>query len=208
MSLKYARLLTVALLLLIVVNAGCVGFIRDAYKEIGPQTPESPVSPTPEPVQINQTIERQYNYADRLNAGLNNYNNAIIVWNQSRKDYDSAYWDNATANIGLAAESMEQARTAFLSMKSFASTDDERALSEKWNETAYYDILAFGYINQSYQEGRYQASRSFAEQNPVRYNYFVSQANYYISLAKESKAEAEALENRTFIGQLGQVITS
>lgn len=205
---KFARLILVALVLLIVVNSGCVGFIRDIYKNVVSPSPGATVSPTTGPVLINQTIERQYNYADRLNAGLHNYNNAIITRNMSQKDYDSANWDNATANIGRATTFMEQARTAFQSMKAFAATPDEIALSEKWNETAYYNIQAFGYINQSYEEGHYQSLRSFAEQNPIKYNYFVSQANYYISLAKESKAEAEALENRTFIGQLGQVITS
>ena len=208
MSLKFARLLLVALLILIVANAGCIGFIRDTYKNVVSPSPAATAPVTVTPIPINQSIERQYNYADRLNAGLNSYNNAIITWNQSRKDYESANFVNATANIGDAKALMQQARNAFLSMKAFAATSDETALAEKWNATAYYDIQAFDYVNQSYQEGQYQASRTFAEQNPIKYNYYVGQANYYISLAKESKAQAVDLMNRTFIGQEGQVISS
>ena len=207
MGLKYARLLLVALLLIVVVNSGCVGFIRDTYQNVVSPSPGATGPVTVTPIPINQSIERQYNYADRLNAGLMSYNNAIITWNQSRKDYESMNWANATANIGQSTALMQQARTAFLSMKSFAATPDETALAEKWNETAYYDVQAFDYVNQSYQEGQYQASRSFAEQNPIKYNYYVGQANYYITLAKASKAEAENLENMTFIGQQGQVIS-
>ena len=205
---KIARLLLVALLILIVANAGCIGFIRDAYKNVVSPSPAATGPVTVTPIPINQSIERQYNYADRLNSGLNSYNNAIITWNQSRKDYESANWANATANIGQATALMEQARNAFLSMKAFAATSDETALADKWNETAYYDIQAFDFVNQSYQEGQYQASRTFAEQNPIKYNYYVGQANYYISLAKESRAQALDLMNRTFIGQEGQVISS
>lgn len=205
---RQARLLLVALILLVVVNAGCVGLIRDTYKNIVSPSPGPTASASTGPVQVNQTIERQYNYADRLNAGLLNFNNAIVAWNQSRKDYESTNWDNATANIELATSYMEQARTAFQSMKAFAATPDEIALSEKWNETAYYDIQAFAYVNMSYEEGHYQSLRLWSEQNPIKYNYYVSQANYFITLSRESQAEAEALENSTFIGQLGRVIPS
>ena len=207
-SLKFTRLLLVALLILIVANSGCVGFIRDTYKNIVSPTPSVTVPAAATPIPINQSIERQYDYADRLNAGLISYNNAIITWNQSRKDYESANFTSATANIGQATVLMQQAQNAFLSMKAFAATPDETAVADKWNETAYYDIQAFGYVNQSYQEGQYQASRTFAEQNPIKYNYYVGQANYYISLAKDSKAQAVDLMNRTFIGQEGQVISS
>lgn len=205
---KFARLLLVALLVLIVLNSGCVGLIRDAYQNIVSPTPSASVTTTPTAIPINQSIERQYNYADRLNAGLQNYNNGIIIADQSRKEYESADWDNATADIGHAKTYMDQARMAFMSMKAFAATADETTLSDKWNETAYYEMQAFDYMNMSYQEGRYQASRTFAEQNPIKYNYYVSQANYYISLAKSSRTEAETLENRTFIGQQGQIISS
>lgn len=204
---KLIRLLLVALLILAIMNTGCVGFVRDTYKNY--TSSPSPSSLTPisvTPVPINQTIERQYMYADRLNAGLQNYNNGIITWNQSRREYESADFANATVDIGRAKGFMEQARSDFLSMKPYAATSDEASLSEKWNETAYYQVMAFDFVNQSYQEGAYQASRMFAEQNPIKYNYYVSQANYYISLAKQSRTEAEELERRTFIGQQGQVV--
>lgn len=205
---KFARLLLVALLVIIVLSSGCVGFVRDTYRNVVSPTPSATVPATSTPIPINQSIERQYNYADRLNAGLMNYNNAIVTANESRIAYESANWETATTEITQAKAYMEQARTAFNSMKAFASTADETALSEKWNETAYYETQAFEYMNLSYQEARYQASRTFAEQNPIKYNYYVGQANYYISLAKQSRSEAEALEMRTFIGQQGRVISS
>jgi hypothetical protein len=205
---KYARLLLVALLVLIVLSSGCVGFMRDTYKNIVSPSPSATAPATSTPIPINQSIERQYNYADRLNAGLINYNNAIVTANESRIAYESASWETATTEITQAKVYMEQARMAFLSMKAFAATADETSLAEKWNETAYYETQAFEFMNQSYQEARYQASRTFAEQNPIKYNYYVGQANYYISLAKQSRSEAEALEMRTFIGQQGRIISS
>ncbi len=205
---KYARLLLVALLVFIVLSSGCVGLVRDTYKNIVSPTPSATTPATTTAIPINQSIERQYNYADRLNAGLINYNNAIVTANESRIAYESANWDTATAEITQAKAYMEQARTAFLSMKAFAATGDETALAEKWNETAYYETQAFEYMNLSYQEARYQASRTFAEQNPIKYNYYVGQANYYISLAKQSRHDAEAIEMRTFIGQQGRIVSS
>ena len=102
---------------------------------------------------------------------------------------------------------MEQARSDFLAMEPYASTADENLVWQKWNETAYYQGQAFDYINLSYQEDAYQASRSFAEQNPIKYNYYVSQANYYIALARQSRAVAEDAERRTFLGQQGTIIS-
>ncbi len=205
---RFARLLLVALLVLIVLSSGCVGLVRDTYKNIVSPSPSATVQATTTPIPINQSIERQYNYADRLNAGLMNYNNGIIAANDSRVAYESAKWDTATTEITQAKAYMEQARTAFNSMKAFAATPDEMSLAEKWNETAYYETQAFENMNLSYQEAKYQASRTFAEQNPIKYNYYVGQANYYISLAKQSRSLAEAIELRTFIGQQGQILSS
>ena len=203
---KLSGLLLLALLILAAVNAGCVGFIRDTYKNyISTPVPSPSIMPTVTLTPINETVERQYMFAEKLTSGLERYNDGIRTWNASRKAADSADWANATQGIGLAKAYMEQARSDFLGMRPYAATPDEIMLSEKWNETAYYQGQAFDFVNLSYQEGAYQAARSFAEQNPIKYNYYVSQANYYISLAKQSRAEAEDLERRTFIGQQGQV---
>lgn len=203
---KLSGLLLLALVILATVNAGCVGFIRDTYKNYTSTPVPSPtIMPTVTSTPINETIERQYMFTEKLMEGLEHYNEGIRTWNASRKAADSADWANATQYIGIAKAYMEQARGSFLGMKPYAATPDEASLAEKWNETAYYQSQAFDYVNLSYQEGAYQASRSFAEQNPIKYNYYVSQANYYISLAKQSRAEAEELERRTFIGQQGQV---
>ncbi len=152
---------------------------------------------------INETVERQYMYAEMLMAGIGHYNEGIRAFNSSRLAADSSDWQNATRDIGKAKTCMEEARLDFLGMKPYAMTPEEIMLSVKWNDTAFYQVQAFDYVNFSYQEGAYQASRSFAEQNPVKYNYYVSQANYFISLALQSKAEAEDLEGRTFIGRQG-----
>jgi hypothetical protein len=162
--------------------------------------------PTATSTPINQTIERQYMFAEKLTSGLGHYNDGIKAWNASRKAADSANWENATQEIDLAKADMGQARLDFLDMRPYAATPDEIMLAEKWNETAYYQSQALDYVNLSYQEGAYQASRIFSEQNPIKYNYYVSQANYYISLSGQSRAEAEDLERRTFIGQQGQVL--
>ncbi len=204
---KLCGFLLLALILLAVTNAGCVGFIRDTYRNYASPVPSPTLIPTPTSTPINQTVERQYMFAEKLMAGLEDYNSAIRMWNASRMDANSMNWANATQEIGLAKTYMEQARSDFLGVKPYAATPDENLVWEKWNETAYYQIQAFGFVDLSYQEAAYQASRSFAEQNPIKYNYYVSQANEYISLAKQSRAEAEAAERRTFIGQQGQVIS-
>lgn len=199
---RSARLLLVALLVLVVLNAGCVGFIRDTYKNFtSTPVPTPSIIPTVTSTPINQTIERQYLFADKLNTGLEYYNNGIRTWNSSRKAAESSDWVNATQDIVAAKTYMEQARASFLGMKPYAATPDEVNLCEKWNQTAYYQSQAFDFVNFSYWEGAYQATRSAP--NYIIYNYYVGQANYNIELAKASKAEAEELERRTFIGQQG-----
>ncbi len=205
-ALKLARLLLLALLITAVLDIGCVGFIRDAYKGLtASPTPSPVVMPTVTLTPINETVERQYMYAEMLMAGIGHYNEGIRAFNTSRQAADRSDWENATKGIVKAKTCMEEARADFLGMKPYAMTPEEIMLSVRWNDTAYYQVQAFDYVNFSYQEGAFQASRSFAEQNPVRYNYYVSQANYYISLALQSKSEAESLEGRTFIGQHGYV---
>ncbi len=200
---KYG-LLMLALLMVVAMDAGCVGFIRDSYRDyLSTPAPSSTVMPTATSTPINQTIERQYMFMEKLTMGIEHYNEGIRALNSSKKEADSSRWSNATRDIVLAKANMEEARVDFQAMMPYAATPDEVALSDKWNDTAFYQIQAFDYVNLSYQEGAYQFSRSFAEQNPIKYNYYVGQANYYISLALQSKAEAEALESRTFIGHQG-----
>ncbi|WP_174591101.1 hypothetical protein [Methanocella conradii] len=203
---KLARLLLAALLVATVLSAGCVGLIRDTYKSlVSTPTPTSSLPITLTPIPINQAIERQYMFAEKLNSGLEHYNSGIMAMNRSRELADQHDWSNASIEIGMAKAYMEQARASFLDMKRYAFTADEANLSEKWNQTAYYEAKAFEFVNLSYQEDAYQSSRG-DEANYIRYNYYVSQANYYLGLAKACKAEAEELERRTFIGQQGQVI--
>jgi hypothetical protein len=203
--LKLARLLLLALLVLAMLNVGCVGFIRDTYKDVvATPTPSPGILPAVTSTPISQAVEKQYMFRENLVAGYEHYNNGIEAFNVSRSAYERSDWANATLNIGMAKSYMGQASSDFLSMKPYAQTPDAVLVSDKWNETAYYLGQAFYYVNLSYQEGSYQASRSFAEQNPVKYNAYLEQAKYYQALAAQSRAEAEAAEGRTFIGQQGE----
>lgn len=203
---KLARLLLLALLVLAMLDVGCVGFIRDAYKGVvATPTPMPTLIPTETTTPISQAVEKQYMFRENLVAGYGHYNTGIEAFNVSRSAYERSDWANATQNIGMAKSYMDQASSDFLSMKPYAQTPDEVLVSDKWNETAFNLGQAFYYVNLLYQEGAYQASRSFAEQNPIKYNAYVEQAKYYQNLAAQSRAEAEAAEGRTFIGQQGEV---
>ncbi len=203
---RIARLLLTAIIVALLLTSGCVGLIRDTYKSLTSTptpVPSLPAAQTPLP--INQAIERQYMFVEKLNSGLEHYNSGIMAMNRSRELADQHDWSNATIQIEMAIEYMGQARSSFIDMKRYAFTADEANLSEKWNQTAYYEAKAFEFVNLSYQEDAYQSSRG-SEANYIKYNYYVSQANYYIGLAKSCKEEAEELEGRTFIGQQGRVI--
>jgi hypothetical protein len=204
---KLSVILLLALLMLAVLNAGCVGFIRDTYQNYtSSPSPTPSITPKATLTPINETVERQYMFTEMLTAGIEHYNDGIGAANASKMAADRMDWVNATRDIELAKAHMKEACQDFVGMKPYAMTPDEIMLSLKWNETAYYEARAYEYVNLSYQEGAYQASRSFAEQNPVKYNYYVGQANYYLSLAGQSRAEAEELERRTFIGQQWQAV--
>ncbi len=203
---KLNRLLFVALLVLIVYSAGCVGFCRDSYHSIlSTPIPSVTLQPTVTATPINQTIDQQYMYADTLNSGLTYYNDGIEAMNESKLASDRSDWNNATIYIISAKTYMGQAMIEFSGMKQYAATPNEISLSDKWNETAYNYQQAFDYVNQSYQEDSYQSSRS--SPNYIKLNYYVGQANYYVGLANNNMQEAINLEGQTFIGQQAQVST-
>ncbi len=201
---KLTKFLFVALLILIVFSAGCVGFIRDSYHEIiSTPVPSVTLQPTVTAIPLNQIIDRQYMYADTLDSALEYYNSGIASMNSSKQAADRSDWSNATTSIQSATVFMGQARSEFLDMKQYAATPTEVSLSDKWNETAYNYLQAFDYMNQSYQENSYQSSRS--SPNYIKANYYVGKANSYILLARNNMQEAIGLERQTFIGQQGQV---
>lgn len=200
---KFTKLLFVALLVVIVSSAGCVGFWRDAYKSLNPApVPSATTSPVEASAPVNQTIERQYMYADMLNSGLAAYNNGIIALNQSKDASNRSDWSNASIDVLNAEAYMKQASDAFLGMRQYAATPYEVNLSAKWNDTAYYYIQTFEYANLSYNEQAYQASRVLP--NYVKLNYYIQQANFYSALASKSREEAIDLERKTFVGQMDQ----
>jgi hypothetical protein len=203
-DLKLTRLLFVSLIVIVVMNAGCVGFVRSTYQSLVSTPTPTPVSvtqPTPTLTPVNQTVQMEYLFMENMNTGLSSYNNGIIAMNDSRNASERKDWSNASSDIWFAKSYMDQAQQAFNSMVQYASTQDEVSLSNEWNATAYYYSMAFGFVNQSYTEGAYQENRS--SPNYVMYNYYVEQANNYITQAVNSREEAIALENETFVGQQG-----
>ena len=86
---KLNEFLFATLLILIVFSAGCVGFVRDSYHEIiSTPAPSVTLLPTTTAIPINQTIDRQYMYADKLDAALEYYNNGIASLNVSKQAAD------------------------------------------------------------------------------------------------------------------------
>ena len=202
--LKLTRLIFFALIILVVMNAGCVGFIRNSYFDLTATPTPAPTAlplPTPSLTPVNQTVQMEYLYTENLDTGLNSYNNGITAMNDSKRASDNKDWVNASGDIWFAKSYMDQAQQSFLSMSQYASTPDELEMAQEWNATAFYYSLAFSYVNQSYVESAYQDNRS--QPNYVMQNYYVDQANNYISLAVSSRQQAIGLENNTFIGQQG-----
>jgi len=194
------KILFMAVLILVVLNAGCVGFWRDSYKDLtSTPVPSATAQPSATSTPVNQTIERQYLYVDKLDAALDNYNNGIAALNESKKASDVSDWANASLNIQAASTYMELASNDFIGMRAYAATPDEMNLSDKWNDTAYYYMQTFYYANLSYQESAYQATRSTP--NYIKQTYYVQQAEYYNALAAQSREEAIAIERSTFLGQ-------
>jgi|GEM_PF-5894157 len=197
---KFTKLLFMAVLILVVLNAGCVGFWRDSYKDLtSTPGPSATVQPSVTSMPVNQTIERQYLYVDKLDSALDNYNNGIAALNESKRASQASDWTNASLDIQAAQTFMEQARNDFIGMRAYAATSNEMNLSNKWNDTTYFYMQAFYYANLSYQESAYQAGRSTP--NYIKQNYYVQQANFYSQLAQESREEAIAIERSTFLGQ-------
>ena len=203
-QLKLIYILFVALILLVIVNTGCVGFVRNTYFSLVATPTPAPTAtpvPTPDQMPVNYTLQREYLLVQNLDTGLSSYNNGITAMNDSRKASEISDWANASNDIWFAKSYMDQAQQSFLAMAQYASTPAESSLCDKWNETAYYYSLAFEYVNQSYAQSAYQATQSIP--NYVLENYYVDQANNYIGLAVSSRDQAIALENETFIGQQG-----
>jgi hypothetical protein len=123
-TLKTARLFVFALLVLAMLNVGCVGFIRDTYNS-AIATPTPCITPAATLTPISQTIEKQYMLRENLVAGYGHYNSGIEAFNQSRSAYQRSDWANATLSVRTAKTYMEEARSDFLSMEPYAQTPDE-----------------------------------------------------------------------------------
>ena len=151
----------------IVATMGCVNLCKETTTGV---TSTPTITPTPAPTTVvtptlpavNDTIERQYNYVDRINAGINEYNTGIQNMNSAQAAYNNSQYTNASQTIRIAINNMDNAKAQFNAMQQYASTDTEYNLSGKWYETANYYSICYNYLDQGYQELQNQSTRNAA----------------------------------------------
>jgi hypothetical protein len=190
----------------IIATAGCVNLCKETTFGV---TVTPTVTPTPAPTTVvtptlpavNDTIERQYNYVDKINAGIDEYNTGIANLNAAQAAYNSSQYANASQNIKTAISHMENAKTQFNAMEQYASTNAEYNLSGKWYETANYYSICLNYMDQGYQESQNQSTH--VPPNYIKERFYFEEAQYYNDLAKQSFSQAKDLEKQTFLAQLG-----
>jgi len=207
--LKFFKPIVLAMVVFaIVATMGCVNLCKEITTG-ATATPTATPTPTPKPTiiatptlpAVNDTIERQYNYVDRIDAGINEYNAGIQNMNSAQAAYNDSQYVNASQTIRLAINNMENAKTQFNAMEQFASTDTEYNLSGKWYETANYYSICFNYLDQGYLELQNQSTR--VTPNYIKERFYFGEAQYYNGLAKQSFNQAKDLEKQTFLAQQG-----
>lgn len=202
---RFIKLFPVVVVILIVAaSVGCVGPCRQLFGGVTPTpviTPTATVVPTPTLPAVNNTIERQYNYVDKLNAGINEYNAGIAYlgtaqgyYNRSQQTNNSSLLKDASQAILTGKIHMDNARQQFIGMEQFALTPDEINLSNRYNATAYYYGVSFQYMSDMYKEDLNQSTRT--PPNWVLQRFYAEQAKYFNSLAHESFAQAKEIESR------------
>ncbi len=190
----------------IVATMGCVNLCKETTTGV---TSTPTITPTPAPTTVgtptlptvNETIERQYNYVDRINAGINEYNTGIQNMNSAQAAYNDSQYTNASQIIRNAINNMDNAKAQFNAMQQYASTDTEYNLSGKWYETANYYSICYNYLDQGYQELQNQSTRN--PPNYIKERFYFGEAQYYNDLAKQSFNQAKDLEKQTFLAQQG-----
>ncbi len=188
----------------IVATMGCVNLCKETTTGV---TSTPTITPTPAPTTVatptlpavNDTIERQYNYVDKINVGINEYNAGIQNMNSAQAAYNDSQYINASQTIKIAIDHMDNAKAQFNAMQQYASTDTEYNLSGKWYETANYYSICFNYLDQGYQELQNQSTH--VPPNYIKERFYFGEAQYYNDLAKQSFNQAKDLEKQTFLAQ-------
>lgn len=210
--LKTIKITTAALLLVIVVALSGCTVLKEQFEKPAPTATTAPVPsktptvvPTVSPVPgqaVNSTVEQQYKYTEKLQAGIDKYNAGILYMaDAQRLAHNQSDWTNASSTMLKAKDRMEAAQADFQTMRDYSINYDEVLLSEKWTQTANYSAASMEYASLAYSEMATQiATKGAGNVNPVKYNSYVKQANDYNALAMQSRSEAEAIEsNLTFV---------
>lgn len=193
-------LVTAIAIAAVLTLSGCTGQQQTSSNATATPTPAptAAVTATPSPtpagtgLPVNTTVQKQYSYVDKFQAGIGHYNSGINYARTGQALFNSSDYMNASRQMALAAESMGLAMTDFSNMGQYAQTSPEQGLSDKWLQTANYAYM--GYQNASYAYQEYANQSSSSQPNLVYYNTYVAQANSNNRLADQSKAEAEAVE--------------
>ncbi|OPY30238.1 MAG: hypothetical protein A4E28_00353 [Methanocella sp. PtaU1.Bin125] len=156
-------------------------------------TPTATPVPTATPAPGNQTVERQYQYVERYNSGINNYNLGITYKMEANSTANAGNYTNASLIMLQAKDRMDAALADFLSMKQYAGSSTEISFSEKMAEVARYQSLSLQNASDAFIEYANETGRP--NPNLVRYNSYIQQANHYNSLAVNSLREADALQS-------------
>jgi hypothetical protein len=189
------RLTTVVLCVLAVLSlSGCTD-LKDRFSV--PTSTPVPVptvaispSPTPGP-EVNPAIEKQYQYTEKINMGIDEYNRAIELMWQGYSLWNASQYANASQTMLMAKQQMEVAGSDFQAMKQYASSTDEANLSDKWVDTTKNAAKSYQYDSDAFLEYGNQSLRT--TMNLVKFNYFVNQANYYHGLSVESRAQVDSI---------------
>ncbi|HEY3422423.1 MAG TPA: hypothetical protein VGK13_04630 [Methanocellaceae archaeon] len=204
---RFFKLIILAMVVFaIIATAGCVNLCKQTTTGV---TSTPTITPTPVPTTVatptlpavNDTIEKQYNYVDKINAGINEYNAGIQNMKLAQAAYNGSDYNNASQTIHIAINNMNNAKAQFNAMQQYASTDSEYNLSGKWYETANYYSICFNYLDQGYQE--FQNQSTHVPPNYIKERFFFEEAQYYNGLANQSFSQAKELEKQTFLAQQG-----
>lgn len=202
----FKSIILATVVIAIIATAGCVNLCKQTTTGVT-ITPTATATAVPTTVvtptlpAVNDTIEKQYNYVDKINAGINEYNTGIQNMKLAQAAYNDSQYTNASQTIRAAIVNMDNAKAQFTAMQQYASTDTEYNLSGKWYETANYYSICFNYLDQGYQELLNQSTH--VPPNYIKERFFFEEAQYYNDLANQSFGQAKDLEKQTFLAQQG-----
>lgn len=182
--------LAVSVIAVAMIVAGCATTGTPTPAPAPDATPTP--SPTPAPASTISPVDKKYQYVERLQAGISEFNSALALM-QTGKDYVNASdYANASRQMREAGEQMDAAVAYFMDMRQFASTPQELNLSQKWADTARYSAMSYRNASLAYDAYAYEIARPTLP-NWVKYEDYVAQANRYNQLAAESRSQVDVL---------------